>query len=76
MKFAAAKGMAITHVIDTHVHADHMSGGRLFSELTGALYCLHASADVAFEFAALDDGQQIELGNVRIDVLHTPGHSP
>lgn len=76
LAFASAKGMAITHVIDTHVHADHMSCGRFLSERTGALYCLHASAVVAFEFAPMEDGQQIELGNVRIDVLHTPGHTP
>jgi hydroxyacylglutathione hydrolase len=42
----------------------------------GAHYCLHASADVAFEFTPLEDGEEIELGNVRARVLHTPGHTP
>lgn len=74
--FAAAKGLAITHVIDTHVHADHLSGGRLLAERTGAAYALHRAADVAFPFLPLDDGQEIELGNTRIRVLHTPGHTP
>lgn len=74
--FAKRKGMAITHVIDTHVHADHRSGGRELAQLTGAPYCLHESADVAFSFTPLSDGQQIELGNTHLEVLHTPGHTP
>jgi len=74
-EFAAAKGMAITHVIDTHVHADHRSGGRALAQLTGARYCLHEAADVAFEFTPMRDGDEIELGNTRVRVVHTPGHS-
>lgn len=74
--FAAEKGMRITHVIDTHVHADHRSGGRALAEKTGAAYCLHESADVAFPFTPLRDGEEIELGNTRVRVLHTPGHTP
>lgn len=73
--FAASKGMRITHVIDTHVHADHRSGGPALAKKVGATYCLHESADVAFEFEPLRDGQQIELGNTRVKVLHTPGHT-
>jgi hydroxyacylglutathione hydrolase len=74
--FAASKGMRITHVIDTHVHADHRSGGRRLAALVGADYCLHESADVSFAFTALHDNQEVELGNTRLRVLHTPGHSP
>lgn len=74
--FAASKQMAITHVIETHVHADHASGGRALAERTGAAYCLHRSADVDFTFSPLDDGGDIELGNTRVKVLHTPGHTP
>jgi glyoxylase-like metal-dependent hydrolase (beta-lactamase superfamily II) len=74
--FAAQKGMRITHVIDTHLHADHRSGGRALAAATGAAYCLHRSADVAFPFEPLDDGQEVELGNTRVRVLHTPGHTP
>jgi hydroxyacylglutathione hydrolase len=74
--FAAAKGMAITHVFETHIHADHRSGGRELARKAGARYCLHRSADVAFPFEPLDDGQRIELGNTLIEVLHTPGHTP
>jgi hydroxyacylglutathione hydrolase len=68
--------MRITHVIDTHVHADHRSGGRALAQRTGAEYCLHESADVAVPFTRLRDGDDIELGNTRVKVLHTPGHSP
>ena len=75
IRFAEEKAMRITHVFDTHVHADHRSGGRALAERTGAQYCLHRSAPVAFEFTRLDDGQRIEVGNTIIDVLHTPGHT-
>jgi len=74
--FAASKGMRITHVIDTHVHADHRSGGVALANKVGASYCLHESADVAFPFEPLRDGQEVELGNTRVNVLHTPGHTP
>ena len=75
---AARQDVKITHVIDTHVHADHISGGRKLAELTGARYCLHESdsARVKYPFEALKDGQRIEVGNVFVDVLHTPGHTP
>ncbi len=74
--FADAKGMRITHVIDTHLHADHRSGGRALAARTGADYWLHRSADVIFPFKPLDDDQVIELGNTVVRVLHTPGHTP
>jgi glyoxylase-like metal-dependent hydrolase (beta-lactamase superfamily II) len=69
---------AITHVIDTHVHADHLSGGRSLAKLTGAVYCLHESAAgiMRFPFEPLHDNQVIEAGNVLVQVLHTPGHTP
>ena len=76
LALASSKGLRITHVIDTHIHADHRSGGRALAEKTGASYCLHRSADVAFPFTPLDDEEEIELGNTRLRVLHTPGHTP
>jgi hydroxyacylglutathione hydrolase len=74
--FAASKNMRITHVIDTHVHADHLSGGVELARRTGASYCLHKASAVALPFEPLHDGQEIEFGNTRVRVLHTPGHSP
>lgn len=75
---AAQAGATITHVIDTHVHADHLSGGRCLARMIGASYCLHEAARefVHFDFEPLRDRQSIEVGNVRVEVLHTPGHTP
>jgi len=75
IQFAADKAMRIAYVFDTHVHADHRSGGRALAAKTGAKYALHRDADVAFPFEPLDDGQVVELGNTIVRVLHTPGHT-
>jgi hydroxyacylglutathione hydrolase len=69
-------GMRIKYVIDTHVHADHLSAGRQLAEATGAAYVLSARADVAFPFLAVQDNDALPLGNVVATVLHTPGHTP
>jgi hydroxyacylglutathione hydrolase len=76
VEFAESKGMEITYVIDTHIQADHLSGGRSLAEKTGANYCLHQSASVTFAFTPLIDRQELDLGNVIVQVLHTPGHTP
>lgn len=75
---AKKAGVSITHVIDTHVHADHYSGGRQLAAMLGAPYCLHESDRdmVKFDFEPLRDGQKLDLGNVQVQVLHTPGHTP
>ena len=75
IQFAESKGMKITQVIDTHIQADHLSGGQLLAEKTGGNYCLHQSASVAFAFTPLVDRQELEFGNVIVQVLHTPGHT-
>lgn len=78
MEIAKINNVKITHVIDTHVHADHFSGGRALAERAGSLYCLHESnaGRVKFDFEPLSDGQRIVIGNVVADVIHTPGHTP
>lgn len=63
-------------MVDTHIHADHRSAGRELAVRAGADYALHASAETGFAFRGLTDGERIELGNVALDVLHTPGHTP
>ncbi len=75
---AAKAGVPISYVIDTHVHADHYSGGPELARRVDAPYCLHESnkGRVAFDFTALSDGQRLDAGNVVVDVLHTPGHTP
>ena len=67
--------MKIRYVIDTHVHADHVSGGHL-AEATGADYVLHTSAGARFQFHGVSENNELVLGNVQIRVLHTPGHTP
>jgi len=68
-------GMQIVHVIDTHVHADHVSGGRALADAVGASYLVNESTD-ASEGSRLSDGQELSVGNVTLRVLHTPGHTP
>ena len=74
---AKQAGVSISHVIDTHVHADHRSGGLALARQTGARYCLHESNRdrVSFDFMPLSDGERLEVGNVVVEVLHTPGHT-
>ena len=76
LRAAEDTGMRIRFVIDTHVHADHRSSGRALAAAAGAAYVLNKEADVAFPFQAVSDGDRLPLGNVVIDVMHTPGHTP
>lgn len=73
---ARMKETRITHVIETHVHADHISGARRLVEATGAKMYLHESADVKYHFEPLRDKQTLDVGNIGLRVLHTPGHTP
>jgi glyoxylase-like metal-dependent hydrolase (beta-lactamase superfamily II) len=63
-------------VIDTHVHADHVSTGYALAIEAGARYVLHADVDARFPFHGARDGDRIEIGNVLVDVWHVPGHTP
>lgn len=74
---ASKLGVAISYVIDTHVHADHLSGGRRLAGMTGATFAMHESnqGKTAFLFSPLSDGQVLSLGNTQVRVLHTPGHT-
>lgn len=76
LKAAEITGMRILFVIDTHIHADHISSGRELAKAAGAEYVLFADADVNFPFKGVRDGDVLELGNVVIKVVHTPGHTP
>jgi hydroxyacylglutathione hydrolase len=73
---AAQKSMRITHIFETHVQADHISGARRLADLTGAAVLFHESAPVVFPHLDVADGETHDLGNVRVTVLHTPGHTP
>jgi len=69
-------GMCILYVIDTHIHADHVSAGRQLAEAAGAEYVLFAESAAGPPFRAVRDREVLELGNVAAEILHTPGHTP
>lgn len=77
--FAKDKGVEIKHVFDTHLHADHISGGRHIAAQTGATYYLPPkdAEEVVFEYTALEDGLTVNLGDSKIEVgaLYSPGHT-
>jgi hydroxyacylglutathione hydrolase len=81
---AEREGMRITHVTETHIHADFVSGARELAERTGGTLYLSAEGGEGWQYAfaaeagavLLRDGDGFKVGNVQIDVLHTPGHTP
>ena len=72
----AQRGFRLRYVIDTHIHADHVSGARRLAAKHGGEVCLHEGAQVAYPFRPLQDGEELALGQLRLRVLHTPGHRP
>ncbi|WP_433875720.1 rhodanese-like domain-containing protein [Sinomonas atrocyanea] len=80
LELAAANGMKIVAVTETHIHADYLSGTRELAAATGAtMYVSGEGGDdwqYGFEAERLQDGSQITLGNITIKALHTPGHTP
>lgn len=68
--------LKITHIIETHLHADHVSGNSDLAARTGARIYMHIAASVAFEHENLNDGDILQIGSVQIEVRHTPGHTP
>jgi glyoxylase-like metal-dependent hydrolase (beta-lactamase superfamily II)/rhodanese-related sulfurtransferase len=68
------RNFRLRYVIDTHVHADHISGARQVQTKHAAELCLHESAQVTYAFRPLKDGEELALGQLRLRVLHTPGH--
>lgn len=81
LDFAAARGLRISHVLETHIHADYASGARELAERTGAGLWLSAydegeTFEVGFPHREARDGDELEIGSVRIRAVHTPGHTP
>ncbi|MBO9600808.1 MAG: MBL fold metallo-hydrolase [Cohnella sp.] len=78
-RFAKEQGAVIKHTLDTHLHADHISGGRKLAERTGAAYWLPPkdATEVTFPFEKLEEGQDITVGDTRIKIapLYSPGHT-
>ncbi|AYB45061.1 MBL fold metallo-hydrolase [Paenibacillus lautus] len=79
LEFAESVDAQIKHVFDTHLHADHISGGRMIAEQTGAVYWLppEDAREVVFKYQPLKNGYQVTIGGstIRIEALHSPGHT-
>jgi glyoxylase-like metal-dependent hydrolase (beta-lactamase superfamily II)/rhodanese-related sulfurtransferase len=76
LKAASERGLKITHIFETHLHADFVSGHVELAERTGATIHIGAEAGATFPHDALQDGSEVKLGKVRITALETPGHTP
>ncbi len=73
---AAERGWRISHVLETHLHNDYISGGHELALLTGARHIIGARADAAYEHMPVHDGDAFDAGSLRFTVLDTPGHTP
>jgi hydroxyacylglutathione hydrolase len=76
LDLARYMGVRIEHVLETHNHADHVSGHGRLALATGATIHVHRLAAPNYEHEPFDDGWELELGDVVIRALHTPGHRP
>jgi hydroxyacylglutathione hydrolase len=73
---ARAADVRITHVVETHLHNDYVSGARELAALTGASHVIGAGAELAYEHRPARHGDSIDVGALRLTVLDTPGHTP
>ena len=69
------RGLQITHVLETHIHNDYVTGGYRLAEQVDAAYCVNADDPVAYARTAVRDGDELESGSMRVRVVHTPGHT-
>ena len=76
LELARYLGVEIDHVLETHNHADHVSGHGRLAAATGASIHVHREAAAEYDHEAFDDGWELELGDVRVRAIHTPGHRP
>ena len=73
---ARRRGLRITHVLETHLHNDYVSGAHELAELTGARHVIGAGAELATAHLPVRDGDELGVGRLRVTVLETPGHTP
>ncbi|CAN5466875.1 MBL fold metallo-hydrolase [soil metagenome] len=76
LRLARLHGVRIEHILETHNHADHVSGHGRLSRATGAAIHVHELAGAEYDHEAITGGWSLKLGNVRIEALHTEGHRP
>src|SRR5213078_354737 len=75
LALAARDGLRVRFVIDTHTHADHFSASRRIAERLGAMTVMHRASPAPGVAMRVDDGESIVIGKLRLQVLHTPGHT-
>lgn len=75
LKISEKYGLEITHIIETHVQADHLSGAQSLAKKTGATVYFHESAPVVFTHEKLKDGDYLQVGNRNLEIIHTSGHT-
>ncbi len=73
---ARARDLRITHVVETHLHNDYVSGGRELAAVTGATHVIGAGAELRYEHRPIRHGEAFEVGALRVRALETPGHTP
>jgi hydroxyacylglutathione hydrolase len=76
LDLARYMGVSVEHIFETHNHADHVSGHGRLAAATGATIHIHRDAQPAYDHEPFDDGDEFELGALRVRALHTPGHRP
>jgi hydroxyacylglutathione hydrolase len=76
LALARYMGVSIEHILETHNHADHVSGHGRLAAATGAVIHVHRDAQPDYASEPFDDGFELELGRVRVRAIHTPGHRP
>jgi hydroxyacylglutathione hydrolase len=76
MRHVDELGLAVTHVVETHIHNDYVTGGYELARRTGATYVINADDELFFAAHGVRDGDRIQVGELDVRVMHTPGHTP
>jgi glyoxylase-like metal-dependent hydrolase (beta-lactamase superfamily II)/rhodanese-related sulfurtransferase len=76
LETAEQEGMEITHIFDTHLHADHISGALELAGKTGAEICVHPEIQPGYSHREVSDGDRFSFGVAKVEVIETPGHTP
>ena len=74
--YLADHQLTVTHIFETHSQADHLSGAARLADAAHAPVYFHESVDANFPVRRLKDGEEVSIGNVRVKIIHTPGHTP
>src|ERR1700728_2503215 len=75
LHLAAERGVTITHVFETHIHNDYVTGGLDLARATGARYLVNGADQVSFDRDPVTDGDEIKVGDMTVRVISTPGHT-